>query len=265
LYPDAALALASMRGQELHIEEEVLRVHPGDSVELTLTHRNLEHAELLVYPVDLMTLYLREKDLSRVTQVNLAGVSPKHRSTVELPQSATLRSKEIKTTLPLSEAGAYLVIVRGGSLHASSLVLVSDIEMDVSEYTDGSVRVQVSSHGKETFLKDVDIRVLGSDDGHFSIGKTDRRGLFSADSIQGKATIIARLGQDHYAFHRGEQSLSASRNADKDVPAAVANPAQSFYSSNILDMNSFNVENRTEALDREIQADRKGVQVQKVY
>ena len=62
------------RTQELHIKEEVLRVHPGDSVEFTITHRNLEQAEMLVYPVDLMTLYLREKDLSRVTQVNLAGV-----------------------------------------------------------------------------------------------------------------------------------------------------------------------------------------------
>ncbi|MDF1836249.1 MAG: MG2 domain-containing protein [Planctomycetota bacterium] len=265
IYPDAALALGSMLDQELDFEEEVLRVHPGETVQFTLTHRNVEQAEMLVYPVDLMTLYLREKDLSRVTQVNLAGVSPKYRGALDLPSGASLRSQELQTTLPLTEPGAYLVILRGGSLHASSLVLISDIELDVDEFTNGQVRVQVSSHKDDAFLKDVDVRVLGSDDGEFSIGKTDLRGLFSADSVRGKATIIARMGHNHYAFHRGTQSLSLERRRNKDSGMQTANPDQAFFFSNVNRMNGVNFDNRAQTLDQEIQAERKGVQVQKAY
>lgn len=264
-YPDAALALGSMLDQELNIEEEVLRVHPGEPVEFTLTHRNVDRVEMLVYPVDLMTLYLREKDLSRVTQVNLAGVSPKFRGTLELSDDATLRSGELETSLPLTEPGAYLVILRGGSLHASSLVLISDIELDVDEFTNGQVRVQVSSNASDSFLKGVDVRVLGSDDGRFTIGKTDLRGLFSAESVQGKATIIARMGHNHYAFHRGTQNLSEDRRKNKDMPVQTANPDQAFFFSNVSRFNGGIIQDRQINLDQEIQADRKGVQVQKVY
>ncbi|MCP5021718.1 MAG: tetratricopeptide repeat protein [bacterium] len=265
-YPDAALALGSMLDQELHIKEEILRVHPGEKVKLTLSHRNLTDAQLLVYPVDLMTLYLREKDLSRVTQVNLAGVSPEYRGTLQLPEGATLRSDEVTTSLPLTEPGAYLVIMRGGSLHASSLILISDIELNVDEFTNGHVRVQVSSHGQDSFLKGVDVRVLGSEDGIFKIGSTDLRGLFSADDVQGKATIIARMDGNHYAFHRGTKSLSSSKRKGRDKgPAAVANPDQAFFFSNVAEFNGANNHFRFEILDKEIQADRKGVQVQTVY
>ncbi len=265
-YPDAALALGSMLDQELHIKEEILRVHPGEKVKLTLTHRNLTDAQLLVYPVDLMTLYLREKDLSRVTQVNLAGVSPEYRGTLQLPDGATLRSGEVTTSLPLTEPGAYLVIMRGGSLHASSLILISDIELNVDEFTNGHVRVQVSSHGQDSFLKGVDVRVLGSEDGVFKIGSTDLRGLFSADDVQGKATIIARMDGNHYAFHRGTKSLSSPQRKGRDKgPAAVANPDQAFFFSNVADFNGANNISRFKTLDKEIQTDRKGVQVQTAY
>ncbi|MCA9000500.1 MAG: hypothetical protein KDB61_01160, partial [Planctomycetes bacterium] len=265
LYRDAALALASMGSQELEIDEEVIRVHPGEQVKLRLTHRNLDRAELLVYPVDLMTLYLREKDLSRVTQVNLAGVSPKFRGTLDITDVGTLRKKSIDTSLPLTEPGAYLVLVRGGSIHASSLVLVSDLELDVEEFSDGGVRVQVSGFQEDAFLKDVDIRVLGSENGKFSIGKTDLRGLFSAEDVQGRATVIARKGDNHYAFHRGTQDLSPDRNKDKDLPALMANPGQEFFFSNVQGVNRGNVLDRNENLNEEIQMDRKGVQVQTVY
>ena len=262
-FPDAALALGSLIDRELRINEEILRVYPGESVDFTITHRNLESAELLVYPVDLMTLYLREKDLSRVTEVNLAGVSAKFRGTVQLPTGASLRSQELKTSLPLTEPGAYLVILRGGALHASSLVLVSDLELDVDEYSDGQVRVQVSSHARDAFLKDVDVRVLGSHDGRFKIGRTDPRGLFSAHSVQGKATVIARMGGNHYAFHRGTQLLSANKSR-KPGQDPFANPDPSFFFSNVLDMNRSGVQSRGSKLKKEIGADRKGVQVQQV-
>ncbi|MCP4094298.1 MAG: hypothetical protein GY747_12700, partial [Planctomycetes bacterium] len=192
-----------------------------------------------------MTLYLREKDLSRVTQVNLAGVSPEYSGNISLPEGATLRSDEVTTSLPLTDPGAYLVILRGGSLHASSLILISDIELDVNEYANGQVRVQVSSHGQDAFLKGVDVRVLGSEDGEFKIGKTDLRGLFSAAAIQGKATIIARQGNNHYAFHRGTRSLSSSEDKRRDQgQSGLANPDQLFFFSNVLEINGQGVQSR---------------------
>ena len=44
-------------------------------------------------------------------------------------------------------------------------------------------------------------------------GQTDLRGLFIADNVRGKATIIARAGESRYAFFRGETWLGAPPNA----------------------------------------------------
>ena len=59
------MALQSLNSKELKFAEDVVRIRPGQSANLVLEHRNLAGVELLAYPVDLMTLYLREKDFDR--------------------------------------------------------------------------------------------------------------------------------------------------------------------------------------------------------
>ena len=116
--------------REKHIAlEEVTTARPGQPVPLELTYRNVASAELLVYAVDLMTLYLRERNLSQITSVNLAGISPTIRRTVALGEGRDLRPREKRVELKLPEPGAYLVICRGDELFASGLVLVSELEV----------------------------------------------------------------------------------------------------------------------------------------
>ena len=72
----------------------------------------------------------------------------------------------------------------------------------------GRVRIQAIDSSDGRYERDVDVRVIGSSNGEFSSGETDPRGLFVADGIQGRATVIARKGDSHFAFHRGESLLA---------------------------------------------------------
>ena len=59
-------------------------------------------------------------------------------------------------------------------------------------------------------VKGVHVKAVGSSEKAFRSGETDLRGLFIADDIRGKATVIAREGANLYAFYRGKQWLGAS-------------------------------------------------------
>ena len=121
---------------------------PQTAVELEIEHKNIAEAELLVYRVDLLTLYLREKNLSSITSVNLAGISPTLRLNVELSGEADWKPATHTVRLPLDTPGAYLVICRGDELFTSGLVLVSSLELSVREDpVSGRLRVQ---RGQET-------------------------------------------------------------------------------------------------------------------
>ena len=203
VFADAREVLADFRRKALGIEE-VTEVAPDEKAKLTLRYRNLERTELLVYPVDLMTLYLREKNLAGITQVNLAGIEPVIRSTVELPDDGSMRGQEHEIELALPGPGAYLLICRSDAIHASGMVLVSDFELEVeTDPQNGGVRAQAVSRTDGSYLRDVDIRVIGRGDHGFQSGRTDPRGLYVTTGVRGAATVIARHDGRHYAFYRG--------------------------------------------------------------
>lgn len=203
VFADAREVLADFRRKALGLEE-VTEVAPDEKAKLTLHYRNLDETELLVYPVDLMTLYLREKNLAGITQVNLAGIEPVIRSTVSLPDDGSMRSQEHEIELALPGPGAYLLICRSDAIHASGMVLVSDFELVVeTDPQNGGVRAQAVSRADGKYLRDVDIRVIGRNDHGFQSGHTDPRGLYVTSGIRGAATVIARHDGRHYAFYRG--------------------------------------------------------------
>ena len=68
-----------------------------------------------------MKLYLREKDLSRATQVRLAGIEPEVSQTVRLGGGKDYIVKTREIPLPLKEEGTYHVICRGDNLFTSGL------------------------------------------------------------------------------------------------------------------------------------------------
>lgn len=267
-FSDAREALEGFREKSIEIDE-VTTARPGEEISLGVRTKNLSTLELLVYDVDLMTLYLRERNLSNVTAVNLAGITPTLRLSVDVPEpeeAVRMVPVENDVALSLPEAGAYLVICRGADLHSSALVLVSELELRVVEDPiSGRVRVQALDADEGTFVRDVDVRVIGSGNSDFVRGESDPRGLFVADGIRGRATVIARIGTDDYAFHRGEIALGMQRDGDvRQQMQRMDEPAQlkaAEYFRNVLEFNDINQDARLDNFQREAQQLRKGVKV----
>ncbi len=269
VFADAALVLEGFRRRALTVDE-VTEVSPGDKAKLELHYRNIDRAELLVYPVDLMTLYLREKNLAGITSVNLAGIEPVIRRSVKLPDNGSMRQQDFEVELKLPEAGAYLVICRSEAMHASGMVLVSDFELEVAQISGNSVRVQAVDRKEGSYLRDVDVRVIGAMDNNFISGRTDPRGLYLADGFHGAATVIARHGGRHYAFYRGTiqgaglllDSEFAPSQDDKRMQQDLLD--SNSYLDNVRGFNGLQQETRSQNLQEKQKSPSLGVELNKL-
>ena len=165
---------------------EVTTVKPGKDVEVNLTFRNLPSAGVKVYRIDLLKFGLMQRNLDQITAINLAGIRPYHALELELGDGKDYRDRERSLKLPLKEEGAYLVVCRAESLYTSGLVLVSPLELAVQEdLVSGRVRVTVKDSMKKQFVRDVEVKVIGTRNAEFNSGDTDLRGIFVADAIGG--------------------------------------------------------------------------------
>lgn len=200
-FPDAKEAADFFRDKRLALPE-VTVVKPGESSKIEIALRNLKSVDLAVYKVDLMRLYLMRKSLSDMGKVQLFGIAPVHQRTLELSSGEDFEDHEQSVELPLSEAGAYLVLARSGELTSSGLLLRTDLEIEAQELV-GQGRIRVNVKQADRFLARATVKVVGDRDGKIRTGKTDQRGVFIADALQGRATVLARVG-DSYAFYRGK-------------------------------------------------------------
>lgn len=271
-FADAREALARIEARSLALPE-VTHAKAGEKVAVSLRAKRVGAVDLSVYPVDLMTLYLREGDLSKVAQVELSGISALISERRELNGADSLREVEHRLDLSFEKDGAYLVIARGADLFASGLVLVSHLELDIVEEVEtGAVRVQVIDGRDGRYVRDADVRVVGSEDRRIQRAKSDLRGVASIAGVRGSATVIARASGERYAFHRGQQRLGpadargrTSGRARLEQQGAAENPANDpGYFSNVADFNGQNRAQRFDRLDQAIQAERKGLQINQV-
>jgi len=267
LYPDAAEAIAYFEKKSIGLDE-VTVLKPGQAVELTLKYRNIQEASLQVYRVDLMKLYLQQKNLSAITRVQLAGIKPELEQAVALGDGKDYVEKERKVSLKLKDEAAYLVICRGDDLFTSGMILITPLKIEVQEdCASGRVRANVLDTVKGGYRPEVHVKAIGSADREFRSGETDLRGLFIADNVHGKATVIAREGESRYAFFRGETWLGMP----VDAPARPMQPAA--QQGQILDyqynLNSANGTIQTlnnDSFNRQRrQAPNKGVQAKQAY
>jgi hypothetical protein len=239
-------------------------VRPGEPVEVALDYRNIREAAIQVYRVDLMKLYLREKNLSTITKVHLAGIRPQLEKSVTLGDGKDYVDKERKVALDLSEEGAYLLICRGDDLFASGLVLVTPLKIEVQEDPQsGRVRANVLDAVKGGYAAEVHVKAIGSADSEFRSGDTDLRGVFVADGIRGTATVIARAGDSRYAFYRGKLWLGAP--ADQRTTPARVPPGQRDaldYQQNLRDLNRQMQDANFDAWNKMRRSQSKGVKVQ---
>jgi hypothetical protein len=189
-------------------------VKPGEAVSLALKYRNVKEAFVQVYRVDLMKLYLQQKNLSAITSVQLAGIKPESEQTIALGNGKDYVEKEHAIPLALKDEAAYLVICRGDDLFTSGMVLITPLKIEVQEdAASGRIRANVLDTAKGGYRPEVHVKAIGSADSEFRSGETDQRGLFIADHLRGKATVIAREGDSRYAFFRGSDWLGARENA----------------------------------------------------
>jgi hypothetical protein len=206
---------------------EVTTVKPGQPAEVELKYRNVAACDAKVYRIDLMKFSLLKRNLGGITQINLAGIHPHHEATLQLGDGKDYRDRTHKLALPLTEEGAYLVVCRGDNLHASGLVLVTPLVVEVQEdAASGRVRTTVKDTKAEKYLNAVHVKVIGSRNGDFVSGETDLRGVFIADGIQGTSTVIAQADPTRYAFFRGQTELAPQPiPSPKPEAASAASPA----------------------------------------
>ncbi|HIQ22211.1 MAG TPA: tetratricopeptide repeat protein, partial [Planctomycetes bacterium] len=182
---------------------EVTTVRPGQPVRVELTFRNLAACDVRVYRIDLMKFSLLRRDLGAITRINLAGIRPEHQVTVSLGDGVDYRDRTHSLPLPLEEEGAYLIVARGDNLHASGLVLISPLVVEVQyDRKAGQVRATVKDVVANRYVRDVEVKVIGTGNVDFVSGSTDLRGVFVAEGIRGLPTVVARSGASRYAFYR---------------------------------------------------------------
>jgi tetratricopeptide (TPR) repeat protein len=268
-YPDAKESIAYFEDKRIALPEVTIK-RPEEEASFTLKYRNIKEVAIQVYRVDLMKLYLREKDLSRVTQVRLAGIEPKVSKNLTLGDGKDYIEKSREIPFSLTEEGAYLVICRGDNLFTSGLILITPLEIEVQEdAVSGRVRVNVRNVVTGSYQPKVHVKAIASADSRFIPGETDLRGVFIADGMHGKVTIIARDNVNRYAFYRGSQWLgepeTEAKKQKKDkqlMPAPTQVPNYRMY----LDKRNEAIQSSNiDALDRMRRGVRKGVQVQSVY
>ncbi|HEX8202775.1 MAG TPA: tetratricopeptide repeat protein, partial [Isosphaeraceae bacterium] len=226
---------------------------------VTLDYRNVAEADVKVYRVDLMRLYLARRNLDAIAGIDLAGIRPLFETTVALGDGSDFAAKVKELDLPLAEEGAYLVLARGGELYASGIVLVSPLELEVLEQADaGRVRVTVRDARTGEAVPKVQVRVIGSADAAFRGGATDLRGVVTAEGVRGQVTAVARQGSGRYAFYRGTTALGPPPELPRAPSPPAANapvagpegPAETTLEQNLKSLNSSNQLRQIERLQQ---------------
>jgi uncharacterized protein YfaS (alpha-2-macroglobulin family)/tetratricopeptide (TPR) repeat protein len=227
---------------------DVTTQKPGDASPIELKYRNVGAVDVTVYRIDLMKFSLLRKSLEEITQINLAGIRPIHEENVKLGDGKDFREKTAKLNLPLKEEGAYLVVARGENLHASGMVVVSPLVLEVQEEVSaGRVRTTVRDVVKDVYVNGVHVKTIGSRNSDFVSGETDLRGIQIADGIQGTAMVIAQASPGRYAFYRGTTDLgpkpqpnAAAQSLDAAISAEPKPRTKGGKDALLDDLKSFN-------------------------
>ncbi len=226
-FPDARQAIEYFAHKNIALPE-VTTVKPNEQAGVKLSFRNLPACDVRVYRIDLMKFSLLRRNLEGISKINLAGIRPTFSEAIKLGDGKDYRDRERELKLPLKGEGAYLVVCRGGDMHASGLVLVTPLEVQVQqEASSGRVRATVKNDVDEHFVPKVHVKVIGTRNADFHSGDTDLRGVFVADGIRGRATIVAQADGGRYAFFRGETELGPPPEQTPPAPSEAASPKPS--------------------------------------
>ncbi len=239
---------------------DLMEVPRGERPVLTLTTRNLDTADLRVYRVDPMKLYLLKGSLTDLDQVNLAGVKPILTRSLRFAHQPGVTIEE-KINLRLPTTGAFLVLVRCPSRSATTLVLVNRLQTEVSEdIEEGRARVTIRDHRGRPVPK-ARVQLKGSDDDRFTAGQTDLRGIFIADEINGAITVIAQY-QKAYGIYRSTESLDDEEAIDEKSSPRRSKNSEYDFDAREIDNQLMPAQNAAEPNKTFFQQNVKGMSVQ---
>ena len=203
-FADARQAIEYFAREEMKFDE-VQTFKPGEKANVKLNYRNIHDCRVTVYKIDLMKFSLLQRNLSNIANINLSGIRPYHQAEVKLKENKTYRDEDQSVDLPLKSDGAYLVVCTSDNLYASGLVLVSPLEIEVTEDARSRrIRATLKNSLDGQYLDDVHVKAIGTGNNKFRSGETDLRGVFVADGLQGFVTVIAKTEDNQYAFYRGK-------------------------------------------------------------
>ena len=199
-----------------------------DRPAVSLDYRNIPEADVKVYLLDLMRLVPHPGNLDGTAGTDPGvGITPLVETTVKLGDGRDFEDKIRAIDLPLPKEGAYLVMIRGETLYASGIVLVSPLELEVLEEADaGRVRVTVRDAGTKDPVRKVSVKVIGTENPAFLSGETDLRGVFVAEGVRGQVTAVARRDAAQYAFYRGTTHVGTPSAPNAAPRGDVNRPAE---------------------------------------
>ncbi len=226
--PDAEDAVAALTAKSLGVPEvTVIRparggLPPGDGtgrfrLALDVTHRNLAELDVRVYPVDLLRLFTGVDDMAANGAGDLAGIRPVHQSRVVLAQGpgaidATNQVRRVE--LPVDAEGA---VPRDPSRRRPVRLGPGGAHPDGAG---GHAVTRLGSNpgrrprqGDRTRRGRVQVKVIGSRGPMVRRGETDLRGVYVADAVDGRLTVVARSGTGRYALHRSPAEQDEDRTA----------------------------------------------------
>jgi uncharacterized protein YfaS (alpha-2-macroglobulin family)/TolA-binding protein len=195
-FEDARDALAFFTAKEVHLDE-VIAAPPG-KVDAKLRWRNLAGAKWKLYPVDLLLLFMKEKDLRAIASVDLTGVAPRKELETRL-SGREFEWNETSVRLPVEEKGAYLVVAKADDMDVSALLILTDLDVKVQRVGD---KVRVYAASKKDGKPAADAYVTVSDGQRIvGRGRTDARGVFEARGAGGAVSVVAEK-EGNYALYR---------------------------------------------------------------
>jgi len=121
------------------------------------------------------------------------------------------------------------------------------------------------------FVNNVHVKVVGSRNAEFVAGRTDLRGVFVADGIQGRVTVIAQKDSNQYAFYRGETDLLPAPARPGAPPAPSERKPQAAGEDRrellrgLEESNRMLQQQQIENLRQNYQQQRKGVEASKAF
>ncbi len=225
---DADDAVEALTARVLRVPE-ITVIRPGRAggkgrLALDVTHRNLAELDVRVYPVDLLRLFGGLGNVRANPSADLAGIRPVHQSRLTLergPGGVDLVSRERRVELPVDGEGAYLVMLRGDDQFASGLAVLTPLELEVTPSIEGGrIRVAVRDAATGRGVPGAQVKILGSRGPSARQGETDLRGVFVAEAVDGRITVVARSGASRYALYRSP----AEEDEDRTAAATQATP-----------------------------------------